>query len=65
MMLPGMWSGWLQELIGYNHFFIWTLFCCVATWLVTMLIKVDPSYGKKETITDKVEEENLTEEEDS
>ena len=47
MMLPGMWSGWLQELIGYNHFFCWTLLCCVATWAVTAMIKVDPSYGKK------------------
>lgn len=65
MMLPGMWSGWLQELIGYNHFFIWTLLCCVATWLVTFMIKVDPSYGKKETVADKDEEENLLEEQDS
>lgn len=48
MMLPGMWSGWLQELIGYNHFFIWTLVCCFATWSVTAMIKVDPSYGKKD-----------------
>lgn len=47
MMLPGMWSGWLQELIGYNHFFIWTLLCCIGTWAVTAMIKVDPSYGKK------------------
>ncbi len=47
MMLPGMWSGWLQELIGYNHFFIWTLLCCLGTWVVTAMIKVDPSYGKK------------------
>lgn len=47
MMLPGMWSGWLQELIGYNHFFIWTLLCCLGTWAVTAMIKVDPSYGKK------------------
>lgn len=47
MMLPGMWSGWLQELIGYNHFFIWTLLCCMGTWAVTAMIKVDPSYGKK------------------
>ena len=47
MMIPGMWSGWLQGLIGYNHFFIWTLLCCFATWSVTALIKVDPNYGKK------------------
>lgn len=47
MMLPGMWSGWLQELVGYNHFFIWTLLCCLGTWAVTAMIKVDPNYGKK------------------
>lgn len=56
MMLPGMWSGWLQELIGYNHFFIWTLLCCIATWLVTSMVKVDPSYGKKEVAAEKTEE---------
>jgi MFS transporter, PAT family, beta-lactamase induction signal transducer AmpG len=28
MMLPGMWSGWLQERLGYTSFFMW---CCVAT----------------------------------
>ena len=47
MMLPGMWSGWLQELVGYNHFFIWTLLCCLGTWAVTAMVKVDPNYGKK------------------
>lgn len=47
MMLPGMWSGWLQELVGYNHFFIWTLLCCLGTWTVTAMVKVDPNYGKK------------------
>ncbi len=61
MMLPGMWSGWLQELIGYNHFFIWTLMCCIATWLVTALIKVNPNYGKKQTDKQKVDEESITE----
>jgi PAT family beta-lactamase induction signal transducer AmpG len=28
MMLPGMWSGWLQQQLGYTAFFVW---CCVAT----------------------------------
>ncbi len=64
MMLPGMWSGWLQELIGYNHFFIWTLICCVATWFVTSLIKVNPSYGKKATTEEKVEAESVTEDQE-
>ncbi|GMV47175.1 MAG: MFS transporter [Pseudomonadota bacterium] len=28
MMLPGMWSGWLQQWLGYRDFFVW---CCLAT----------------------------------
>lgn len=64
MMLPGMWSGWLQELIGYNHFFIWTLICCVATWFVTSLIKVNPNYGKKTTNEEKVDAEDVTEDQE-
>lgn len=47
MMLPGMMSGWLQETIGYKHFFIWTVICCVATVGVCAFIRVDPEFGKK------------------
>ena len=47
MMLPGMMAGWLQETIGYPHFFLWTIVCCVATFAVTALIKIDPEFGKK------------------
>lgn len=47
MMLPGMAAGWIQETIGYQHFFIWTMICCVATIGVTYLLKIDPSFGKK------------------
>ena len=47
MMLPGMMAGWLQETIGYRHFFIWTILCCLATFLVCAFIKIDPEFGKK------------------
>lgn len=47
MMLPGMAAGWIQETIGYQNFFIWTMVCCVATIGVTYLIKIDPSFGRK------------------
>ena len=47
MMLPGMAAGWLQEMMGYRLFFIWIMFCCVATFAVTALLKIDPSFGKK------------------
>lgn len=48
MMLPGMAAGWLQETIGYRHFFIWTMICCIATIGICAFIKVDPSFGQKE-----------------
>ncbi len=48
MMLPGMVAGWLQELIGYKHFFVWVMICCVATIAVCAFIKIDPNFGKKE-----------------
>lgn len=47
MMLPGMAAGWLQETIGYRHFFIWTIICCLATFVVTAFLKIDPEFGKK------------------
>ena len=47
MMLPGMAAGWLQELIGYENFFIWVMACCAATIAVCAFIKIDPDYGKK------------------
>ena len=47
MMIPGMISGWLQELIGYQHFFIWVLIATIPAFIATKLIKVDPEFGKK------------------
>lgn len=48
MMLPGMVAGKLQELMGYEHFFIWVMVCCAATFAVTALLKIDPAFGKKD-----------------
>lgn len=48
MMLPGMAAGWLQETIGYRHFFIWTIICCIATIGVCSFIKIDAEFGRKE-----------------
>ena len=48
MMLPGMAAGWLVDTFGYSNFFIWTMVCCAATIGVCYLVKVDPSFGKKE-----------------
>jgi PAT family beta-lactamase induction signal transducer AmpG len=48
MMIPGMFSGWLQELIGYQYFFIWVLVATIPSFFVAMLIPLDKSFGKKE-----------------
>ncbi len=47
MMIPGMFSGWLQEIIGYQHFFIWIMIATVPGFIVTKLIPLDPEFGKK------------------
>jgi PAT family beta-lactamase induction signal transducer AmpG len=47
MMIPGMFSGWLQEIIGYKNFFIWVCLATIPSFLVVKLIKVDPEFGKK------------------
>lgn len=47
MMLPGMISGWMQELLGYNHFFIFVMITTIPTLLLVPFLKVDPEFGKK------------------
>ena len=47
MMLPGMVSGAIQEWLGYENFFIWVMICTSVTFIVSALIKIDPSFGKK------------------
>ena len=47
MMLPGMVAGWLQELIGYNHFFIWVMICAIPTLAIIPFLKIDKEYGIK------------------
>ena len=48
MMLPGMFSGKLQEMMGYRTFFIWIIACCAVTCIVSALIKYEPDFGKKQ-----------------
>jgi len=50
MMLPGMIAGWLQDLLGYKHYFVWVMICILPTYLAVALLKIDPKFGvrKKE-----------------
>jgi PAT family beta-lactamase induction signal transducer AmpG len=47
MMIPGMFSGWLQEQIGYQHFFVWVLLATIPGFIVVKLIPLDAEFGKK------------------
>jgi PAT family beta-lactamase induction signal transducer AmpG len=47
MMLPGMWSGRLQEFLGYSNFFIWVIFATIPSFIVARMIPLDSDFGKK------------------
>jgi MFS transporter, PAT family, beta-lactamase induction signal transducer AmpG len=47
MMIPGMWSGWLEELVGYQHFFVWIMLAMIPSLIAVALIPYDPDFGKK------------------
>jgi PAT family beta-lactamase induction signal transducer AmpG len=47
MMIPGMFSGALQDAIGYQHFFLWVMGSTIPGFAVAMLVKIDPEFGKK------------------
>ncbi len=50
MMVPGMISGWLQELIGYQNFFIWVMICTIPGFAVIPFLKVDEKFGIKKVV---------------
>lgn len=50
MMIPGMFSGWLQDIIGYQNFFVWILIATIPGFVVSGLIKFDPDFGKKKAV---------------
>jgi PAT family beta-lactamase induction signal transducer AmpG len=49
MMLPGLFSGWLQEMLGYQHFFVWVLIATVPSFLVVALIPLDADFGREKS----------------
>lgn len=59
MMLPGMAAGWIHEQLdainifggagaqGYVNFFWWVMVCCIPTFVVCAIVKIDPKFGIK------------------
>ncbi|MFG6486542.1 MFS transporter [Roseateles sp. BYS78W] len=48
MMIPGMWSGWLQDHIGYVPFFGWVLVATLPSLVMAALIKIPDGFGRKD-----------------
>ena len=48
MMIPGLFAGALQEAVGYRLFFIIVVAACSLTYIVSSLLSIDPTFGKKQ-----------------
>jgi PAT family beta-lactamase induction signal transducer AmpG len=42
-----MFSGWLQDIIGYQHFFVWVMLATIPSFVVAALVPLDAEFGKK------------------
>jgi PAT family beta-lactamase induction signal transducer AmpG len=47
MMIPGLWSGWLETHLGYKLFFSWVLLATIPSFLVMTRISVERDFGKR------------------
>ena len=47
MMLPGMIAGWLQEIMGYDWFFIWVCLCTIPGIILAGFLPIPEEFGKK------------------
>jgi PAT family beta-lactamase induction signal transducer AmpG len=47
MMIPGMISGSMKELFGYQHFFIYVILCSMPGLIAIKFLRIDPAFGIK------------------
>ena len=50
MMIPGMFSGFLQESIGYKYFFNWVILATIPGLILIKFLKIDSKFGIKREI---------------
>lgn len=46
MMLPGLISGFMQEWLGYDGFFIWVVLASLPAFVILRYLKYPPNFGK-------------------
>ncbi|MCC9063749.1 MFS transporter [Flavobacterium piscisymbiosum] len=47
MMLPGMLSGYIQQFLGYQNFFIWVLLATIPGLILSRFLEFPKDFGKK------------------
>ncbi len=47
MMLPGMLSGYIQQFLGYQNFFIWVLVATIPGLILSRFLIFPKDFGKK------------------
>jgi len=47
MMIPGMISGWIQEIVGYQNFFIWVVLATIPGFILIRYLPISADFGKK------------------
>ena len=49
MMIPGMFSGIIQEQAGYIQFFIWLCLCTIPGFVLVKYLNIDSGFGVKKS----------------
>nr|WP_299340963.1 MFS transporter [Allomuricauda sp.] len=52
MMIPGMVSGYVQEWLGYDGFFLWVVIAAIPAFIVLKYLNYPADYGKKSNSAD-------------
>jgi PAT family beta-lactamase induction signal transducer AmpG len=47
MMLPGMVSGWIQQQLGYQHFFIWACISTLPAFVMAVRVRIPAEFGRE------------------
>ncbi len=47
VMLPGMWSGWLESRLGFRMFFCWIVLSTIPGFIITAFIPLEKNFGRR------------------
>jgi PAT family beta-lactamase induction signal transducer AmpG len=51
MMIPGMFSGMIEEAVGYKLFFIWIVLSTIPSFIVPALVRIPEEFGRRSANT--------------